>query len=115
MRSIHVQAAGGISHAVHRLLEGLSPTIKIELEVFNLDQLHEGIDAGADLIVLRNFALGELAMAVRMTRGRVLLEAVGEYSFGSCMQIADLGVDFISSHTLATTAVEARLDVRLQH
>ena len=115
VRSIHIQAAGSITLAVNLLLESLSPTIKIELEVFSLDQLCEGVDAGAALLVLRNFALGELAMAVRLARGRVLLEVVGDYSFETCLRIAKLGVDFISSDTLASTASEANLKTWLQH
>lgn len=115
VRSIHVQAAGSISCAIDRLLESLSPTIKIELEVFSLTEVHEGLNAGASLLILRNFALGEIAMAVRTVQGRVLLEVSGEYSFDSCVRIAQLGVDFISSHTLAATASDARLVSRLQH
>jgi nicotinate-nucleotide pyrophosphorylase (carboxylating) len=71
----HIRAAGSITQAVNRLLESLPPTLKIEVETTNLDEVQEAIDAGADLVMLDNMSIPEMALAVRTVRGRVLLVA----------------------------------------
>src|SRR5690606_22129530 len=73
----HIRAAGGIKLAVEGLLESLPPTLKIEVEATNLDAVQEALDAGADLIMLDNMSISEMALAVRTVRGRALLEASG--------------------------------------
>jgi nicotinate-nucleotide pyrophosphorylase (carboxylating) len=93
----HIMAAGGIKPAVERLRESLPPTLKIEVEVTNLEELQQAIDAGADLIMLDNMSLSEMALAVRTARGRALLEASGNVTLDTVRAIAETGVDFIST------------------
>lgn len=93
----HIRAAGGIKPAVSRLLEALPPTLKIEVEVTNLDEVQEAIDAGADIIMLDNMSLAEMAMAVRTIKGRAKTEASGGVKLDTVRQIAESGVDFIST------------------
>ncbi len=93
----HIRAAGGIKPALALLQESLPPTLKVEVEVKQLDQLQEALVAGADLIVLDNLSCAEIALAVRMVQGRVLLEAAGNITLANVEKIAATGVDFISS------------------
>ena len=93
----HIRAAGGIKAAVSRLLESLPPTLKIEVEVTNLDEVHEALEAGADIIMLDNMSVAEMAMAVRTVRGKAKLEASGGVKLETVRQIAETGVDFIST------------------
>lgn len=93
----HIRAAGGITKAVERLLESLPPTLKIEVETTNLDEVQEALDAGADLIMLDNMSVSEMALAVRTVRGRALLEASGNVRLETLREIAETGVDFIST------------------
>ncbi len=93
----HIRAAGGITKAVARLLESLPPTLKIEVETTNLDEVQEALDAGADLIMLDNMSLSEMALAVRTVRGRALLEASGNVRVDTVRAIAETGVDFVST------------------
>jgi nicotinate-nucleotide pyrophosphorylase (carboxylating) len=93
----HLRAAGGISAAVSRLLEALPPTLKIEVETTNLDEVQEALDAGADIIMLDNMSVAEMAMAVRTVRGRAKLEASGGVKIDTVRKIAETGVDFIST------------------
>jgi nicotinate-nucleotide pyrophosphorylase (carboxylating) len=93
----HIRAAGGIKPAVSRLLESLPPTLKIEVEVTNLDEAQEAIDAGADIIMLDNMSVAEMTMAVRTIRGRAKTEASGGVKLETVRQIAESGVDFIST------------------
>ena len=93
----HSRAAGGIKPAVSRLLEALPPTLKIEVEATNLDEVQEALDAGADIIMLDNMNTSEMAMAVRTVRGRAKLEASGGVKLDTVRKIAETGVDFIST------------------
>jgi nicotinate-nucleotide pyrophosphorylase (carboxylating) len=100
----HIRAAGGISKAVSRLLESLPPTLKIEVETTNLAEVQEALDAGADLIMLDNMPLPEMALAVRTVRGRALLEASGNVRLSNVREIAGTGVNFISTGAIIHSA-----------
>lgn len=96
----HIRAAGGITNAVSRLLESLPPTLKIEVETTTLAEVQEALDAGADMIMLDNMSIAEMALAVRTVRGRVRLEASGNVRLENCREIAETGVDFISTSSI---------------
>jgi len=100
----HIRAAGGISKAVARLLESLPPTLKIEVETSNLEEVQEALDAGADLIMLDNMSVSAMALAVRTVRGRALLEASGNVRLDTVRKIAETGVDFISTGAIIHSA-----------
>jgi nicotinate-nucleotide pyrophosphorylase (carboxylating) len=96
----HIRASGGITNAVSRLLESLPPTLKVEVEATNLEEVQEAIEAGADLVMLDNMSTSEMAMAVKTVRGRVLLEASGNVTLENAKSIAETGVDFISTSAI---------------
>lgn len=100
----HIRAAGGISKAVSRLLESLPPTLKIEVETTNLAEVQEALDAGADLIMLDNMPIPEMALAVRTVRGRALIEASGNVRISNVREIASTGVNFISTGAIIHSA-----------
>jgi nicotinate-nucleotide pyrophosphorylase (carboxylating) len=93
----HIRAAGGIKAAVGRLLEALPPTLKIEVETTNLDEVQEALEAGADIIMLDNMSLAQMKMAVQHVSGRAKLEASGGVKLDTVRSIAQTGVDFIST------------------
>ncbi|MBI2601816.1 MAG: carboxylating nicotinate-nucleotide diphosphorylase [Deltaproteobacteria bacterium] len=107
----HIRAAGSITNAVNRLLESLPPTLKIEVEASTLDEVHEALDAGADLILLDNMSISEMKLAVRTVRGRVLLEASGNITLDNIADVAETGVDFISSSAIIHSAPWADLSL----
>jgi nicotinate-nucleotide pyrophosphorylase (carboxylating) len=100
----HIRAAGGITKAMARLTESLPPTLKIEVETTTLAEVQEALDAGADLIMLDNMSLAEMALAVRTVRGRVKLEASGNVRLDNVREIAGTGVDFISTGAIIHSA-----------
>jgi len=59
-------------------------TLRIEVEVTNLQELEEALAAGADLIMLDNMDLDLMRRAVEITAGRVPLEASGNITFSAC-------------------------------
>ena len=114
IRKNHVIAAGSITSAINRLLESLPPTLKIEVEVSNLAEVHEALNAGADLISLLNMSLSEMSLAVRTVRGRVLLQATGHVTLDNIEKIAKTEVDFISTNSILHTAPWVDLNLKFE-
>ncbi len=92
----HIAAAGGVAAVLRRAAE-VAPQAKfVQIEVENLEQLQEALQAGANMILLDNMGLAQLHEAVRRTAGRALLEVSGGVNLSSVCAIATTGVDRIS-------------------
>jgi nicotinate-nucleotide pyrophosphorylase (carboxylating) len=95
----HIAAAGSIAGAVSEARR-VAPQVLLEVEVENLTQLREALDARVDRILLDNFSLEQMRDAVKITRqhanARTELEASGNMSLENLRAVADTGVDFIS-------------------
>lgn len=91
----HVVAAGGVVPA-YAAVRAAHPGLPVEVEVTDLDQLRELLDAGCDRILLDNMDSPTMAEAVRLTAGRATLEASGGLTFERAREVAETGVDFIS-------------------
>ena len=107
----HIAAVGGISETVTRVRECDERGRAIEVEVKNLAELREVLDLNVDRIMLDNMSLEDMREAVRLTSGRVPLEASGNVSLENIAAVAATGVDFISIGML-THSVNA-LDISL--
>ena len=108
----HIAAAGSITAAVTRARQGAPHTLKIEVEVEDQAGLEEAIAAGADIVLLDNMSPAQLAQAVTLARGRVLLEASGGVNLSNVAQMAATGVDFISIGALTHSAPAVDLSLR---
>lgn len=115
----HIAAAGSITEAVKGARSRAAHTLKIEVEVDNLDQLREALAAGADIVMLDNMGLSMLAQAVAITGDHhrpgpraTLLEASGGVNLSTIGAIAQSGVDLISVGALTHSApsVDVGLD-----
>jgi len=91
----HLAASGGIANAVARARE-MHPDKFLEVEVENLEQLQQAIDAEVERAMLDNFSLTDMKRAVELNHQRIELEASGNIEEDNLLQIADSGVDFIS-------------------
>ena len=91
----HVLAAGGVLPAFDAVRSRF-PDLPVEVEVTDLDQLRELLDAGCDQILLDNMDDATMAEAVRLTAGRAALEASGGLTLERARAVAETGVDFIS-------------------
>ncbi len=107
----HIRAAGGISQALGRLHESLPPTLKIEVETTNLDEVREALSAGADIIMLDNMSVPMMKEAVAIIMGKALTEASGNVRLHNIREIASTGVDFISTSSVITGARWADLSL----
>lgn len=93
----HINAAGGIKSAV-ALIKNNAPFVrKIEVEVENLEQLKEAIDCKVDIIMLDNMSLTMLKKAVSIIDGKSITEASGNITIDKIKDVADCGVDYIST------------------
>ncbi len=91
----HVLAAGGVVPA-YEAVRAAYPDLRVEVEVTDLDQLRELLDAGCEEILLDNMPTDVMAEAVAITAGRARLEASGGLTFDRAREVAATGVDFIS-------------------
>ena len=92
----HIAAAGGIRPVLEAAFKLADGKVPVQIEVETLVQLSEAIAAGAKLILLDNFTLGDMRRAVEFTQGRALLEASGNITLETVRVIAETGVDRIS-------------------
>ena len=71
------------------------PTL-IEVEIERLDQLENALQSGANRIMLDNFSIDDIALAVEINAHRVELEASGNIDLDNIRQVAETGIDYIS-------------------
>jgi nicotinate-nucleotide pyrophosphorylase (carboxylating) len=91
----HLAAGGGIAQTVAHARE-MHPGKLLEVEVENLVQLQQAIDAGVDRALLDNFSVADMVNAVELNQKRIELEASGNVELEQLVEIAATGVDFIS-------------------
>ena len=100
----HIAAAGGITAAVERARAHAGHMMKIEVEIDGLPQLAEALASGADIIMLDNMSLADMATAVKTVSGRAILEASGGMTLERAAAVAATGVDLISVGALTHSA-----------
>ena len=108
----HIAAYGSISNAVAALRHKVGHMVKIEVEVRNEEELKEAVACNADIIMLDNMTVEEMAHCVKVTNGMALLEASGNITLENAATVAHTGVDIISVGAL-THSVRA-FDISLR-
>ena len=101
LKDNHVDFCGGIEAAILRarqyLKEKNRESIKIEIEVRNLDELEQVLAVGqVDRIMLDNFTPELTREAVKRIGGRFETESSGGITIDTLRAYAECGVDFIS-------------------
>ncbi len=107
----HILAAGSIGRAVAKV-RPYAQGRPIEVETESLDELQQALEAGADIIMLDNFPLAQIAEAVSINRGRAKLEVSGNVSLAGLRPLAETGVDFISTGALTKHVQAIDLSMR---
>jgi len=108
----HIVAAGGIRPALEAAKKLAVQGVSIQIEVENLDELREALDAGAKLVLLDNFSTNDMRAAVKLGAGRAELEASGGINLESVRGIAETGVDRISIGGLTKDVQAVDLSMR---
>lgn len=91
-----------------------SSSLKVEIEVSNIGEAVEALDAGADIVMLDNMAVGEMKKVVELARGRTLIEASGGITLDNVRQVAEAGVDLISIGAITHSAKALDLSLELE-
>jgi nicotinate-nucleotide pyrophosphorylase (carboxylating) len=100
----HIAASGGVTQAIRRARERAAHTSKILCEVDSTAQLEEALAAGADIVMLDNFADETVPAAVALVGGRALIEVSGRVTLERIPMIARAGIDVISAGALTHSA-----------
>lgn len=108
----HIMACGGIAQAVSTA-KTQAPGKPVEVEVESLEELHQAIDAGADIVMLDNFTNEQIQRAVSLTQKRCKLEVSGNITAERLSSLALLGVDYISSGALTKHVKAVDLSLRI--
>ena len=110
----HIAAAGSIAAAVANVRRRVPITVKIEVEVENLQQVEEALIAGADVIMFDNMSIEDMKQGVAIVAGRVPLEASGNVTLANVKDVADTGVNYISSGALTHSVIAADISLRVE-
>ena len=112
----HIIAAGGVKQAflaAQEIADDNLQTCKfVQIEVEDLAQLKEAIEAGAKMILLDNFSLEDMRKAVKLSPDDVVLEASGNVNDETVLAIAKTGVHRISIGSLTKDIQAIDLSMR---
>jgi nicotinate-nucleotide pyrophosphorylase (carboxylating) len=111
----HIKAAGGIINAIRLVRSRIPHTIKIEVEAETLEQVGEALQGGADIIMLDNMDLRTMSEAVKLIGGRALTEASGDVHLDTVYEVAQTGVDIISSGELTHTVKAVNISMKFEN
>lgn len=111
LKENHIMATGSISAAVAQA-KRIAPGKPVEVEVESLEELDEALSAQADIIMLDDFTLSDMRIAVLRTQGSAKLEASGGINAGNLRSVAETGVDYISMGALTKDVRAIDLSMR---
>ena len=114
----HIKMAGGIAKAVEQVRARIAAGIKIEVETTNLDEVHQAIEAGADIIMLDFMDTKTMTEAVSIIKAAdkgIKTEASGNMNIPRMKEVAATGVDYISvgalTHTVKGMDISMNIEV----
>lgn len=113
LKDNHIAAVGGLTEAVKRIKTQVGHMIKIEVECETLEQVHEAVTCGVDVIMLDNMDLVAMRKAVQYIDQRAIVEASGGIQENRLHEVAETGVDLISIGALthSVKALDFSLDL----
>ncbi len=109
----HIAVSGGIIKAVEKIRQKVSHLVKIEVEVSDEAELSQALEAGADIIMLDNMSLDKIQKCVKIIDGRAIVEVSGSVTLDRLRQLAETGVDIISSGALTHQAQAVDISMRI--
>ena len=113
----HIKMAGGIPKAVEQVRANIDPSIKIEVETTNLEEVKQAIEAGADIIMLdsmTNESMKEAVAVIKASGKGIKTEASGNMSIPRLIEVAPTGVDYISVGALTHTVKAMDISMNIQ-
>lgn len=111
----HIAACGGVRTAVERARKNVHHLVKIEVEVSDMAELEQAIEAGADVIMLDNMTPGQIEKAVSIIDKRALVEVSGGVNLENIVSMAEAGVDIISVGALTHSAKSVDMSMKIRN
>lgn len=109
----HIAAAGSIMKAVQKVRDFAPHTLKIEVEVTNLDEVRQALEAGADIIMLDNMDPETMRKACELIENRALVEISGNVTADRAEQIRGIPVYCVSCGALTHSVHAADISMRM--
>lgn len=109
----HIASAGGIGKVLEQAFQIIPPHVSIQIEVETLSELDEALNAGAKLVLLDNFSIADMRLAVHHAAKRAELEASGGITLEDIRFVAETGVDRISIGALTKDVKAIDLSMRI--
>lgn len=112
----HIAAAGGIGTAIARIRGQIPYPLTVEVETETLEQVEEALAHKADIIMLDNMPQDMMRQAVEIIRqrdSRIIIEASGNITLETIRDVAETGVDYISSSAPITQSSWLDLSMRM--
>lgn len=112
----HIAVAGGIGKAITQIRNQIPFPLTIEVETETLNQVEEALQQGADIIMLDNMSINMMAQAVQIIRqynSKIKIEASGNITLETIRNVAQTGVDYISSSAPITTSKWLDLSMKI--
>ena len=104
----HIALTPGVAEAIFLAKGNVPHTLKVEVEVRNMEEVREAIRGGADIIMLDNMDIPAMREAVCMIRShkerKILIEASGGMSLDHIREVAVTDIDLISAGALTHSA-----------
>ena len=116
LKDNHIAAAAGITNAVQLVRESIPFTTSIEVETESLTQVKEAVLLNLDVIMLDNMPVEVMREAIALIRQHsphTKIEASGNITIDTITQIAQLGVDYISTSAMVTRSHWLDISMRI--
>ena len=108
----HIAACGSIGAAVNKARE-IAPGKAVEVEVESLDELQQALGAEADIVMLDNFSVDDIAGLLKLELRETKIEVSGNITEKKIQQYLNTRIDFISSGSLTKQVRAIDLSMRL--
>lgn len=107
----HIAAAGSIDEAMRRVRELAPHTLRVEVEVGQVEQVSDALKAGAEIIMLDNMSTADMARAIEIIRAhkygaRTVVEASGNVTIERLPELGQLDLNVVSTGAI-THSIEA--------
>jgi nicotinate-nucleotide pyrophosphorylase (carboxylating) len=119
IKNNHLKLVPSISQAVNTVLDRVSFTKKVEIEVESTSQAIEAVEAGADIVMLDNMTPMEIRRTLKAIKSRgiqrqIIIEASGGITTKNIADYAKTGVDILSLGSLTHSAQAIDMSLRIK-
>lgn len=112
----HIRLCGGIGKAISFLQAKRPPLVKFEVEVCNLADAEEAIQAGADLLLVRHMSIADIESLLILVKAHPIKVEVGlaDFDLQVIRKLAESGADYISLQALTNQPIAMQFSLMLK-